>query len=93
MFNIPIERITLDVHPVFTGAERPLKVVPNYECMVAEFKHNYFFNFNSKKVSLIIKPTLHIHFDSFLHKVLCQFAADKKVEVIKDGKILKTSIT
>merc|ERR1712002_75953 len=38
MFNKPMERLTLDVHHAFTGAERSLKFITNYEDMVVDFQ-------------------------------------------------------
>merc|ERR1711970_779653 len=124
MFNKPMERLTLDVHHAFTGAERFLKFNSNYEDMPVEFKRNpthfsakvlkndvthiefsqeHKLNFNANKFFLTMKPTLHLHADSYLYKELCQFSfytcfqdlvGDVNVGVVAKGKNkINTKIT
>merc|ERR1719233_759435 len=124
MFNKPMERLTVDVHHAFTGAERFLKFNTNYEGMSVEFKRNpthisakvlkndvthiefsqeYKLNFNANKFFLTMKPTLHLHADSYLYKELCQFSSytcfqelvgDVNIGVVAKGKrTIDTKIT
>ena len=124
MFNKPMERLTLDVNHVYTGAERSLKFNTNYEDTVVEFKRNpthfsakvlkkdvtyveftqeHKLNFNANKFFLTMKPSLHLHADSYLYKELCQFSSyicfqdlvgDVSVGVVAKGKRkINTKIT
>merc|ERR1712027_43101 len=68
-----------------------------------EFTQEHKLNFNAKKFFLTLKPTLHLHADSFLHKELCQFSTftcfqeitgDVNIGVVAKGKKqISTKIT
>merc|ERR1712241_208956 len=68
-----------------------------------EFTQEHKLNFNAKKFFLTMKPTLHLHADSYLHKELCEFSShtcfqdlvgDVNVGVVAKGKKqINTKIT
>merc|ERR1719273_796659 len=68
-----------------------------------EFNQEYKLNFNANKFFLTMKPTLHLHADSYLYKDLCQFSSytcfhdlvgDVNVGVVAKGKRkINTKIT
>merc|ERR1712142_506262 len=68
-----------------------------------EFTQEHKLNFNANKFFLTVKPTLHLHADSLLHKELCQFSTytcfqelvgDVHVGVVAKGKRkINTKIT
>merc|ERR1719228_2165498 len=124
MFNKPMERLTLDILHTFTGADRCLKFITNYEDMVVDFHRKptqfsakvlkkdvayvdftqeHQLNFNANKFFLTMKPTLHLHADSYLYKELCQFSSytcfkelvgDVNIGVVAKGKRkINTKIT
>merc|ERR1712168_444183 len=85
-------------NPTHTSA-----IVLKKDVTYVEFTQEHKLNFNANKFFLTMKPSLHLHADSYLYEELCQFssytcfqdlAGDVSVEVVAKGKRkINTKIT